>query len=233
MKKRKKRYQIKKQFIKTINRQSFKKMIALTKKDYLSECIYVDPLKEGDKLFIESDDMSDSFLNRSIDNNEIVIPKAYINTALWLLDLIKLSNNNLMKDGYIFPALYCFRHYLELIMKDSIHYFKVNRGNISSDELGYSDNEHCLFNLWNSLRHFINDESPQIRRVCKLIKELDELDKGSTTFRYAYNHNKEEKIIEYNFPATMIHVNELKKRMMQLYCFFEGINHLSRIESEF
>ena len=102
--------------------------------------------------------------------------------------------------------------------------------NISSDELGYGDNEHCLFNLWNSLRNFINDESPQIRRVCKLIKELDEIDKGSTTFRYAYNHNKERKIIEYNFPATMIHVNELKKRMMQLYCFFEGINHLSRIK---
>ena len=230
MKKRKKRYQFKKQFIKTIKRQSLEKMIALTKKDYLSECIYVEPLKEGDMLFIESNDMSDSFLNRSKANNEIVMPEAYINTALWLLDLIKLSNNNLVKDGYIVPALYCFRHYLELIMKDSIHYFKVNRGNISSDELGYGDNEHCLFNLWNSLRNFINDESPQIRRVCKLIKELDEIDKGSTTFRYAYNHNKERKIIEYNFPATMIHVNELKKRMMQLYCFFEGINHLSRIK---
>ena len=233
MKKRKKRYQFKRQFIKTIKRKSFDKMIALTKKDYLSEGLNVEPLKEGDRLFVESNDMSDSFLNRSKANNEIVMPEAYINTALWLLDLIKLSNNNLVKDGYIFPALYCFRHYLELIMKDSIHYFKVNRGNISSDELGYGDKEHCLFNLWNSLRNFINDESPQIRRVCKLIKELDELDKGSTTFRYAYNHNKEEKIIEYNFPATMIHVNELKKRMMQLYCFFEGINHLSRIESEF
>jgi len=227
---RKKRFQLKKQFIKAVERRSFEKMIALTKKDYSSECLYVEPLKEGDRLFIESDDMSGSFLNRSKANNEIVMPESYINTALWLLDLIKLSNNNLVKDGYIFPALYCFRHYLELIMKDSIHYFKVNRGNISSDELGYGDNEHCLFNLWNSLRNFINDESPQIRRVCKLIKELDEIDNGSTTFRYAYNHNKERKIIEYNFPATMIHVNELKKRMMQLYCFFEGINHLSRIK---
>ena len=71
MKKRKKRYQLKKQFIKTIKRQSLEKIIALTKEDYLSECIYVEPLKKGDKLFIESDDMSDSFLNRSKANNEI------------------------------------------------------------------------------------------------------------------------------------------------------------------
>lgn len=197
---KKKRYQFKKQFIKTINKQSIEKRIALTKKDYLSECIYVAPLKEGDKLFIESDDMSDSFLNRSKANNEIVMPEAYINTALWLLDLIKLSNNNLVKDGYIFPALYCFRHYLE-------------------------------FNLWNSLRNFIDDEPPQLRRVCKLIKELDELDKSSTTFRYSYNHNKKGKIIEYDIPTTMINVYELKNRVMQLYCFFEGINHLNRVRN--
>ena len=150
-----------------------------------------------------------------------------VETLTWLLDLIKLSNNNLVKDGYIFPALYCFRHYLELIMKDSIHYFKINRGNISSNELGYDDNEHCLFNLWNSLRNFIDDESPQIRRVCNLIKELDNIDKGSTFFRYAFNHENGE-IKEYDFPATMIDISELKKRMMQLYCFFEGINFMSR-----
>ena len=112
-------------------------------------------------------------------------------------------------------------------MKDSIHYFKINRGNISSNELGYDDNEHCLFNLWNSLRNFIDDESPQIRRVCNLIKELDNIDKGSTFSRYAFNHENGE-IKEYDFPATMIDISELKKRMMQLYCFFEGINFMSR-----
>lgn len=141
---KRKRYQFKKQFIKTIERKSIEKMIALTRKDYLSECLYVDPLKEGDRLFNEGSDMSDSFFNRSKNNNEVVMPEAYINTALWLLDLIKLSNNNIVKDGYIYPALYCFRHYLELIMKDSIHYFKLNRGEILSDELGYERNHYLL-----------------------------------------------------------------------------------------
>lgn len=188
MRKRKKRYQFKRQLIKTIIRQSLEKMIALTRKDYLSECLYVDPLKEGDRLFNESSDMSDSFFNRSKNNNEVVIPEAYINTALWLLDLIKLSNNNLVKDGYIYPALYCFRHYLELIMKDSIHYFKLNRREISLDELGYSDKEHSLFNLWNSLRNFLDDNN-QVKRICKIIKEMDGIDKSSTVFRYAFNHN--------------------------------------------
>ena len=223
---KKKRYQIKKSFIKSIERRTMDKMIALTNKNYLLECLNVEPLKEGDKLFVESEDMSDSFLNRSRCNNEIVMPNAYINTTLWLLDLIKLSRDNLVKDGYIISALYCFRHYLELIMKDSIHYFKLNRGEISSDELGYSDREHGLFNLWNSLRNFLNDNS-QVKRICKIIKELDDLDKGSTTFRYAFKHN-DGRIIEYDYSATMIDVSELKKRVLQLYNFFEGVNSLAR-----
>ena len=225
---RKKKYQFKKQFIKSIERKCMQKMIALTKKDYLSECLYIEPLKGEDRLLVGSDDISDSFLNHSRINNEIVMPEAYINTALWLLDLIKLSEDNLVKDGYIYPALYCFRHYLELIMKDSIHYFKLNRREISSDELGYSDKEHGLFNLWNSLRNFLDDNN-QVKRICKIIKKMDEIDKSSTAFRYAFNHNNG-RIVEYDYPATMIDVSELKKRMMQLYCFFEGINHQSRIK---
>ena len=83
---KKKRYQFKKTFIKSIERRTIDKMIALTNKDYLLECLNVEPLREGDKLFVESEDMSDSFLNRSKSNNEIVMPNAYINTALWLLN---------------------------------------------------------------------------------------------------------------------------------------------------
>jgi hypothetical protein len=60
---------------------------------------------------------------------------------------------------------------------------------------------------------------------------MDDIDKSSTTFRYAFNHNNG-RIVEYDYPATMIDVSELKKRVLQLYNFFEGINHLSRIENE-
>ena len=231
MKKRKKRYQFKRQFIKTIKRKSFEKMIALTMKDYLSECLNVEPLKEGDRLFVESNDMSDSFLNRSKANNEIVMPEAYINTALWLLDLIKLSNNNLVKDGYIFPALYCFRHYLELIMKDSIHYFKVNNSEISSEELGY-DGKHGLIKLWEILKVYLHDDC-EVNMVDKLITQLNEFDKGSTSFRYPFDYDNRNKIIiEYTYPPMMINIYELKKRMLQLYSFFEGVNSLSREFSE-
>lgn len=223
---KKKRYQFKKTFIKSIERRTMDKMISLTNKDYLLECLDIESLKEGDKLFVESEDISDSFLNRSKENNEIVIPNAYINTALWMLDLIKLTNNNLVRDGYIFPALYCFRHYLELTMKDSIHYFKLNRGNISSDKLGYEDNIHRLFHLWNSMRNFLDNDNVVIR-VGKLIKEIDVIDESSTFFRYAYNH-KDKKIIEYDYPATMINISLLKKRMLQLFYFFEGVNSLAR-----
>ena len=229
--KRKKRNQFKKQFIKCIENKCMQRMIAFTNGDYLSDCFYVEPLKEGDKLFIESDDMSDSFLNRSKANNEIVMPEAYINTALWLLDLIKLSNNNLVKDGYIFPALYCFRHYLELIMKDSIHYFKVNNSEISSEELGY-DGKHGLIKLWEILKVYLHNDC-EVNMVDKLITQLNEFDKGSTSFRYPFDYDNRNKIIiEYTYPPMMINIYELKKRMLQLYSFFEGVNSLSREFSE-
>lgn len=175
---KKKRYQFKKAFIKSIERSTMDKMIALTNKDYLSECLNVEPLKEGDKLFVESEDMSDSFLNRSKNNNEIVMPNAYINTALWMLDIIKSSHDNLVKDSYIFSSLYCFRHYLELIMKDSIHYFKLNRGEISPTETGYVKERHSLTKLWNTLNSYLDSEN-DVKIVGKLIEELDDLDEGS------------------------------------------------------
>ena len=225
---KKKRYQFKKAFIKSIERRTMDKMIALTNKDYLSECLNIEPLKERDQLFVESENMSDSFLNRSKNNNEIVMPNAYINTALWLLDLIKLSHDNLVKDGYIISALFCFRHYLELIMKDSIHYFKLNRGEISSKETGYKEEKHRLIKLWNTLNTYL-DSQDEVEIVRKLIIELDKLDEGSIFFRYAFNQTKDGKIVEYDFPAMIIDISKLKKRMLQLYRFFEGVNIASRI----
>lgn len=228
---KKKRYQFKKTFIKSIERRTMDKMISLTNKDYLSECLNVEPLKEGDKLFVESEDLSDSFLNRSKNNNEIVMPNAFINTALWMLDLIKSSHDNLAKDSYIFSSLYCFRHYLELIMKDSIHYFKLNRGEISPTETGYVKERHRLTKLWNTLNSYLDSEN-DVKIVGKLIEELNELDEGSTSFRYAFNQTKEGIIVEYDYPTIMISISKLKKSMLQLYRFFEGINHLSRIDSK-
>lgn len=227
MKKKKNINKTEKQLLRSIENKCIQRMIALTRKDYLMESLDVAPLKEGDRLFNESNDISDSCFNRSKDNNEVVMPEAYINTALWLLDLIKLSNNNLVKDGYIYPSLFCFRHYLELIMKDSIHYFKLNKNEISSDELGYERN-HYLLELWELLKTYLEDNS-EMNIISVLIEELNDLDKGSTQYRYPFNH-KDNRIIEYTTSPILIDVYMLKKRMMQLYHFFEGINHLSRIK---
>lgn len=53
-----KRDQFKKQFIKCIGNKCMQRMTAFTKRDYLSEYLYVELLKEGDKLFIASDKKS-------------------------------------------------------------------------------------------------------------------------------------------------------------------------------
>ena len=63
--------------------------------------------------------------------------------------------------------------------------------------------------------------------------ELNEFDKGSTRYRYPFDYdNKNRIIIEYTYPPIMINIYELKKRMLQLYSFYEGVNSLSRECSE-
>ena len=59
-----------------------------------------------------------------------------------------------------------FIHYVELIMEDSITYFKLNREKISSEELRYKDSEHRLFSLWNSLRNYLDNDN-EVGRICK------------------------------------------------------------------
>ena len=69
----------------------------------------------------------------------------------------------------------------------------------------------------------------EMNMINKLIEELNHLDKGSTQYRYPFN-NKDNRIVEYTTPPILIDVYILKERMMQLYHYFEGINHLSRIK---
>lgn len=50
------------------------------------------------------------------------------------------------------------------------------------------------------------------------IKEINDIDEGSTFFRYAYKHEKG-KIIEYDYSATMINISLLKKDVTTFLLF--------------
>lgn len=207
----------------------------LNKTNADSECLKVGALTENDRIFTDSNGITDPWLRGNRSFTEIALPRSYMNTALDLLSFSNMANDNLTKDGYLYPALFCFRQYLELTMKDSIHYFKVYRGETSDSLLGY-DGVHSLKDMWNSLSFYLEESEDNII-VEKLIYDFHKIDPTSTRFRYSYGveknliTQKKELIVPYN-DVGFINVVNLRNVMLKLYRYFESINEKSRKRDE-
>lgn len=221
----KKRYQLKRKFVKSIERQTVRKLMLLSKKE-ASDLLYnLPPLKKSDIFLEESKNLNNSFLNRGIYLNEAHFPEAYINTALILLQMIIITNSNGIRDGLIYPALFSFRHFLELTMKDSLNHFTNSYSSQVAKEV--LDRDHSLKHLWKSLLPYIGS-GEEVDIMQKLIYEVNNIDPTSETFRYPYE-------IDENGLKRLPHINQtrlndvvkLKGVMLKMYRFLDGINFLA------
>ncbi len=161
-------------------------------------------------------------LGRGIWLNQNAYIEGYAGTAILLLDLIKMSRNNAVKDSYIFVSLYCFRHYLELSMKDSI--LHSNSSRTISKIMGHNLKD--LYKQILELPRINEDDTTQI--VQKMIDTIHDYDASGTAFRYPYSVQDTTgalKTTMRHFPR-LINVHILKIRMLQLYLFFDGINNM-------
>ena len=149
------------------------------------------------------------------------MPEGYINSALNLLNIIKETDSNLAKDSYAFPALFNFRQYLELTMKESISSFENLGGQYKDDK------NHNLTSLWDSLCIFLDKENKELSVVGKLIQEFDDKDRYSMAFRYPYQKGKEGEVQQENSFNDLIDIENLRIKMLQLYRFFEGVSELA------
>jgi hypothetical protein len=84
------------------------------------------------------------------------------------------------------PAVYLFRHYVELTLKDML----VTARSLADQSPGFPDS-HRLVRLWTELRALLrevsddDDGEPDLLDVVEeMIKELDTTDPGSMAFRY-------------------------------------------------
>lgn len=214
---------------KSYKKQIVNKMIYLAKKDISDISIVLDKLTESDKIFIENKNLNSSIINRSININRVLVPESYISNSILLLDLILLSNENRIKDGYIFPALFSFRQYLELTMKDSIHNFMVALGECNDTQIGFKK-KHSLKKLWDKLNTYIlkfENDNIDLHNFGKLINELDNVDECSMAFRYSFQSDDKGNIIPNRFRRKSIDIHNLKNIELKMFCFIEGINDLS------
>ncbi len=227
-KKRRKRtrYQLKRRYKKSLRRNLMNELLLLSRKDIddMTNCIPL--LSNEDVLFSESDVVNDAILNTTKSGNDILIPNGYISTSVLLLDIIKFSQSNLAKDSYIFPALFCFRQYLEIIIKSAI--LRYRNGDINPYQGESQFKTHDLEELWTKLiKHIQVDE--EVNNVGRLIRELNEVDNDSTTFRYDYHLNRIVRNKDNKEINELLDLDTLKQRVLQVYRFFDGIDDDSRV----
>lgn len=240
MKKRrnKKRFQYKKDFIKTIERRTMRKVMLLSKQEVSNMIMDISPLSVKDRLFVESEDLHNSCLNRNPSIREIHLEESYFSNAIFLLNLIHESDSNAVRDGFIYPALFSFRHYLELTMKDTLN-MMTGKGKVS----GVVTNKvHNLSDIWTEFKKIVPDDQ-EIKIIEELIEELTLADPCSFNFRYTYDlkgnkislyikredkkldleEQKPDNLNPETFPLLIDNCN-LKTVMLKIYNYFEGIN---------
>ena len=200
-----------------------------------SECVLPE---KGDILIKKPSDYRNlSIINRSTRLSNFMMPEAYYTIAIEALHKMREMQDNSVKDSIIYPILYNFRHYLEIIMKDSIRNFKIAHKEITSQQIGY-EGDHSLLKTWNKLKHYIsfseNAVTEDFKSFEKLINEINRIDDQSFSFRYSYKAAKKiEKICEPIFKDMIdVDLENLEKVMKKMHRFIEGISDLSYNQRE-
>ena len=218
-------YQLKRRYKNSLRKTLINELLLLSKKDIDDLAMNIPILSKKDRLFVESENPIDTYINNTVSNNDIMMPNGYISVSILLLKLIQHSNSNLVKDSYIFPALFCLRQYLELTMKKSLLRFR--NGETKPYEGEGTFITHDLIELWNKLKKHIDQIDEHVECIEQIVKELNEVDNDGTAFKYdnALNtivRNKDQKKLN-----NLYDVDTLIVRILQLYSFFDGIDYLS------
>jgi hypothetical protein len=193
------------------------------------------PLESGDELFKEPSDYEDLLIiNRFGKQSDFLIIEGYKNIVSNSLRQLQKEKGNLSKDSHVYPILFLFRHYLELIMKQTLRNFRLTNKEIASDEVGY-ERGHSLTDLWSEVKAYISklenedvdDEGYLIFE--ELINELTEIDDNSFSFRYPYKgvRNVNNKITLCIPDPMDVSLDNLEEIIHKMFCFIEGLNDLS------
>lgn len=175
------------------------------------------------QMFQSSSSPDDSIINNA-ELDSMLFSIGYASVAINLLDICQYSRNNIVKDSYIFPALYSFRIYMENTMKESIILFK---GKIKEDDL----KKHSLLHLWEMLTRYL--ESDQITKtVRKLLEDFDSYDPDSTAFRYCHIVNRRLGDNKGRVLNSCVSIETLRTSMLYIYRILEGINEQARHSKE-
>lgn len=211
---------LKKAYRKYVEREISREVIAL---DIDRKSLWRQPLKMGDKLLNPSDSMSAPVLGTPRPIREVQIEYCYFKASYTLFNLIKWSDNYNVKDGFLFPALFCLRQYVETAIKSSLYYFRLSSGEVAEIE-----HTHSLSVLWKELSSYISPFNEEVACVESIIQELDSYVHTAFRYQFAFDKDTLSKDDYPNITTGGIDVTVLQERMIQIYHVLEGINELAR-----
>lgn len=180
-------------------------------------------------------------------NNEhslFLLIEGYRDASTKLLnDLLNTDDINWMKiDSLIYPIIFSFRHYLELIIKDTIRNYNLIDNKISPDEIGFKK-EHSILKLWSLLKDRIIKNYDNLDKeaynqceienfsVENMLNEINNIDENSFGFRYPFqtvgNGKNINSKIDFIFSGLKVDLNNLKSSMSKLINYFDGLNFQS------
>lgn len=111
-------------------------------------------------------------------------------------------------DLYIFPMIFCYRQYLELVLKN-ICYVKMNK---SKYQRLIKEASHSLKKVWDKAITFLKDilNNSQLNDITEIIEFFESIDPNSFNFRYEFDKKLNRSIKEEYFE---INTYELKRWM--------------------
>lgn len=112
----------------------------------------------------------------------------YRTGAELLFRYLKMTGEREHNDVVVYPLVFCWRHYLELVLKESVQNARGLTGTEGKADLS----EHRLMPLWEELRpHLPEFGAPplDIKVVGRTIQYLSRFDPGSFAFRYPTTTN--------------------------------------------
>lgn len=180
--------------------------------------------KVGQKVFVTGDYKNMAHIpSVSYSGNHELLDR-YYNGFKLIADtavdnLLENAHANMLKDQLVFPIIFNYRHFIELILKKYAIKYKIEK--IDLNNLG-----HSLMFYWKVVKPLlleVHKEQKDVNEVISAtesyIEEFSELDSGSFRFRYPFSKGES---LTPSFDEDF-HVDyvQLKYRMNELYNILE------------
>lgn len=187
----------------------FDKLSKKDSKEAFDEQVSNAPELTENSFFLDTSNPNDPLFNRANALRPTLCIEGYVRSATILIDEIAKSNDNLVKDSLLYPALHNIHQFIELILKDTISNY--------NNEAEYQ-RTHNLNTLWNNYVDVcsLNSNDNKVKIIGEIINEFNNLSDRSMAFRYPYTNNQSTSI-------QRINPQYLKERLLQVYRFLDGI----------